>query len=63
MRRILLLSLCLSSFALNAAIVTVTSTAGTRGGPNCTLRDAITATETDAVSGGCPAGSGADVIQ
>src|SRR5690606_12960001 len=30
--------------------------------PGCTLRDAITAANTDTATGGCPAGSGADTI-
>ena len=47
---------------LQAAEIDVTSPAGGRGGPDCTLRDAITAANTDAVSGGCNAGSGADTI-
>ena len=45
-----------------AATLTVNSTANTTGGPNCTLRDAITAANFDTVTGGCPAGSGADTI-
>jgi hypothetical protein len=46
----------------HAAEISVTSTSGARGGPGCTLRDAITAANTDAASGGCPAGNGADTI-
>ncbi len=46
-----------------AATITVTSTSGGTGGPDCTLRDAITAANTDAAVGGCAAGSGADVIE
>jgi hypothetical protein len=45
-----------------AAEIVVTSTSSMRGGPNCTLRDAITAANLDAATGGCPAGSGADTI-
>jgi len=45
-----------------AAEITATSTSGARGGPGCTLRDAITAANTDAATGGCPAGNGADTI-
>lgn len=45
-----------------AATLTVTSTANTTGGPDCTLRDAITAANTDTATGGCLAGSGADEI-
>lgn len=47
---------------LHAAEITVTSAAGGRGGPDCTLRDAITAANTDSTSGACNAGSGADAI-
>lgn len=43
--------------------IVVTSTSGGTGGPNCTLRDAITAANTDAPQGGCRAGSGHDVIE
>ncbi len=45
-----------------AAQITVTSIAGTSGGPDCTLRDAITAANSDTATGGCQAGSGADTI-
>jgi hypothetical protein len=48
--------------AARAAVITVTSIAGTLGGPDCTLRDAITAANGDVAAGGCPAGSGADTI-
>jgi predicted outer membrane repeat protein len=47
----------------SAAVITVTSTSEGTGGPNCTLRDAITAANTDAATGGCPAGAGADIIE
>ena len=47
---------------LMAAMITVNDTSGTTGGPGCTLRDAITAANTDAATGGCSAGSGADTI-
>jgi uncharacterized protein DUF1566 len=47
---------------VRAADIIVSSTSGATGGPGCTLRDAITAANTDAASGGCPAGSGADTI-
>jgi hypothetical protein len=42
--------------------IVVTSTAGTRGGPECTLRDALTAANDDVPSGGCPAGAGDDTV-
>src|SRR5437899_1313254 len=45
-----------------AAKIVVRSTAGTRGGPACPLRDAIAAANLDTATGGCPAGSGADTI-
>jgi CSLREA domain-containing protein len=47
---------------VRAATINVTSTSGGTGGPDCTLRDAITAANTDTPAGGCPAGSGADTI-
>jgi hypothetical protein len=46
----------------HAAEITVSSASGASGGPGCTLRDAITAANTDVATGGCPAGSGADTI-
>jgi len=46
-----------------ASPIVVTSTSGGTGGPDCTLRDAITAANTDVASGSCPAGDGDDVIQ
>lgn len=53
---------CTAARSAPAAEIAVTSTAGTRGGPACTLRDAITAANLDTAAGGCPAGSGADTI-
>jgi hypothetical protein len=50
------------SQVVKAATITVSSTSGGTGGPDCTLRDAITAANTDTATGGCPAGSGADTI-
>jgi cysteine-rich repeat protein len=41
----------------------VTTDSGGIGGPDCTLRDAMTAAVTDTASGGCPAGSGDDTIE
>ena len=46
----------------HAATINVTTTSGGTGGPDCTLRDAITSANTDTATGGCPAGSGADII-
>jgi len=46
----------------SAAEIIVTSSAGTLGGPDCTLRDAITAANGDVAAGGCPAGRDADAI-
>ena len=40
----------------------MTSNSGSIGGPDCTLRDAITAANLDTAAGGCPAGQGADTI-
>lgn len=42
--------------------ITVQTTAGGTGGPDCTLRDAITAANEDKATGGCVAGTGADTI-
>ena len=44
------------------ATITVNTTGDTTGGPDCSLRDAITAANTDQATGGCTAGSGADTI-
>ncbi|MCH8852183.1 MAG: right-handed parallel beta-helix repeat-containing protein [Planctomycetes bacterium] len=49
--------------AAQAATITVTSDSGGIGGPDCTLRDAITAANTDTATGGCVAGNGADTIE
>ena len=46
-----------------ADTIVVTSDSGGTGGPDCTLRDAITAANTNTATGGCPAGSGADTIE
>ncbi len=49
--------------AANAATITVGTGADSIGAPgSCTLRDAVKAANTDAASGGCPAGGGADTI-
>ena len=47
---------------ISGATITVNTTADRTGGPGCTLRDAITAANTDTVAGGCRAGHGADTI-
>ena len=45
------------------SFITVNTTADESGaGSNCSLREAITAANTDTPFGGCPAGSGADTI-
>ena len=46
-------------------VIVVTSTDGTTGGPECTLRDAITASNIDSSVGGCPHSgtAGADTIE
>lgn len=46
-----------------ADTITVTTDSGGTGGPDCTLRDAMTAANTDTPTGGCQAGSGADTIE
>ena len=47
----------------SAAIITVTTTNDEYGtGPGCSLREAVGAAGTDSAFGGCPAGSGDDVI-
>jgi uncharacterized repeat protein (TIGR02543 family) len=58
-----LISQALAMSATQAATITVNSTAATTGGPNCTLRDAITAAISDTATGGCSAGSGLDTIE
>src|SRR6476659_5279322 len=47
-----------------AATIPVTTTADESGATPtaCSLREAITAANTDSAVGGCPAGSGADII-
>ena len=46
-----------------AAMIAVDTDSGGANDPNhCTLRDAITAANADAATGGCPAGAGADTI-
>ncbi|MEE9293812.1 MAG: hypothetical protein V3W34_02450, partial [Phycisphaerae bacterium] len=63
-RSTLVLCITLCSFVpARAATITVTSDSGGTGGPDCTLRDAITAANSDTATGGCTAGSGADVIE
>jgi CSLREA domain-containing protein len=54
--------LTLSAPVAQAATITVTTDSGDTGGPDCTLRDAITAANFDTAIGGCPAGSDADLI-
>ena len=57
------LLLLVLSFPLSAATIVVNTNSGGTGGPNCTLRDAITSAETDTATGGCSAGSGPDTIE
>ncbi len=45
------------------SVINVTSDSGGLGGPDCTLRDAIVAANSDVAVGGCSAGSGADTIE
>jgi CSLREA domain-containing protein len=48
--------------SVGAANLTVNTETDASGGAQCTLRNAIQAANTDSAVGGCPAGSGADVI-
>jgi CSLREA domain-containing protein len=50
------------SRAATAIVVTSTGDGPVAVDGNCTLREAITAANTDAASGDCPAGSGADTV-
>lgn len=59
---VFLLSALLAAPAYGATI-TVNSAGDAAGGASCTLRNALTAANTNAAAGGCPAGSGADVIE
>jgi hypothetical protein len=53
----------LGSATTSASTITViSSSGGSNDGTGCTLRDAITAANTDASFGECPAGNGDDVI-
>lgn len=45
------------------ANIVVNDPGGGKGGPGCKLRDAVQAAITDTAQGGCPAGSGDDIIQ
>src|SRR4051812_41273456 len=58
------LFLALAPSVAHSATITVNTEADllAAGGP-CSLREAIQAANTDAASGGCAAGSGADAIQ
>ena len=57
-----LLALWAGAGSAGAATITVNSTLDSSGSA-CTLRSALTAANNDFASGGCPAGSGADVIR
>ena len=59
---VLSMMLVSGSLSARAAEIVVTSTADTVGGPECTLRDAISAANLDSAVGGCSAGQGADTI-
>ncbi|MEY3219197.1 MAG: hypothetical protein RIT27_554 [Pseudomonadota bacterium] len=52
----------LASGQIFAATITVNSTSGTTTTGVCTLQDALTSANTDTATGGCVAGSGADII-
>ncbi len=64
---VVLFALLLPSAAAGAAAIDVTTnadefdTSGT--GIGCALREAVQAANTDAASGGCPGGNGADTIR
>jgi CSLREA domain-containing protein len=59
----ILATLAVGISSAHAATITVNSTADSiTDSGHCTLREAITAANTDAAFGGCPAGSGADTI-
>ncbi|MDX6615492.1 MAG: hypothetical protein QOD60_583 [Solirubrobacterales bacterium] len=58
-----LAAFALAPAAAGANPITVNTTADQNGtGPECSLREAINAANTNAAVGGCPAGSGADAI-
>ena len=57
----LILAACVAPSLADTIVVTTDS--GGTGGPDCTLRDAITAANTDTATGGCQAGNGADTIE
>ena len=50
------------SFEVETSSIIVTTSADTTGTASCSLRDAITASNTDTATGGCIAGSGNDEI-
>ena len=57
------LVMAVTAFPGQAAVITVTTTADENGsGTNCSLREAITAANTDSAFGGCPSGTGPDQI-
>src|SRR5688572_5263201 len=59
----LLLGSALTVTPVYAAGITVNTTADEDNtGANCSLREAVTAANTDMAYGGCTAGSGADII-
>lgn len=60
---IMLSALAWAVVPTGAEIIIVTSDSGGTGGPGCTLRDAITAANTDTPTAGCPAGNGVDTIE
>lgn len=60
---LILTTLALAVASAGAETIIVTSDSGGYGGPDCTIRNAIIAANTDTPSGGCPAGDGADTIE
>ena len=60
---LILATVALTAVPAGADTILVTSDSGGTGGPDCTLRDAITAANTDLEVGRCAAGNGADTIE
>lgn len=55
-------SLVLGAAPASAATITVNTLADMTAGPECSLRDALSAAHGDSAAGGCAAGAGADTI-
>lgn len=65
MRHLLFAAACAAlATTAHGAVITVTTDSVLTGGPACTIRDAVTAANTDAATGGCAAGTfGVDTVQ